>query len=404
LQPLAITGLGIVSPLGIGKSTFETSLHKGYNALYPIDLFPCDDLPTTLAFTLRSFSPADILGKKGLRLLDRATKIALSAAHLALKDSCLHLDNRTSKRTAVVLGTTTSCITSRTHFLLEAMQFGPRKVNPALFPNTVVNAPASQIAIRFALQGPNATISNGYTSSLECLEYGANLLHSDQADIVLVGGLEELNELIFRKGLAEGSLLSDEATGIWSAGSNGTICGEGAAVLVLEKTNHALQRGAPVYAFLSEVHTVFEPDFLNDSTDITAAGKRVVLELLEMTQLEAKSIDVVISGSNGLTANDNGERAILQEVLHNDCPVLTPKLLTGETASASGAFSSSIAALILQSQTLPDYLLHNSLILDLNNEETAKNRNNFKHVLISQSSSHGKYSAAIITAKDTSSS
>jgi 3-oxoacyl-[acyl-carrier-protein] synthase II len=248
---VVFTGLGVVSPIGVGRAAFWAGLREGRPGLRPVTLFDTAKLHSHLAGEVPDFDPEPILGKKGLRLLDRTTRLALAAAALALDDAGLAPPPAGAERAGVVLATTVGSAQSRGEFFVEAIRGGPRAVNPALFPNTVVNSPASQVAIRFGLRGPNTTIASGFTASLRALDVAARLVASGQADLVLAGGVEELSELTYAAFHNAGLLASaDHPAGERSVPfdrhRHGLHLGEGAAILVAEPLERARARGARV--------------------------------------------------------------------------------------------------------------------------------------------------------------
>src|SRR3989338_964341 len=147
---IVITGIGVLASNGIGKDEFWKALKEGRSGVNPVTLFDTSTTRAKTAGEITGFRAEDYLGERGLRTLDRATKLVLSAAKLALDDAGMKspLDEETSLRTGVSLGSTLGSVWSISEFDKEGLREEPRAVNPALFPNTVINAPASQISIR----------------------------------------------------------------------------------------------------------------------------------------------------------------------------------------------------------------------------------------------------------------
>ncbi len=191
-KKIVIAGVGVVASNGIGKDAFWQALQEGKSGIKPVSLFDTDFMKSKLAGEVRDFDAKAYLGDKGLRLLDRATKLVNVAAKLALDDASFQVTEENTDRVGVVLGTTLGSVWSISEFDKTALKEGPRYVNPALFPNTVINSPASQISIRFKIKGFNTTISTGFTSAMDALKYACDFIKMGRADAVLVGGAEEL--------------------------------------------------------------------------------------------------------------------------------------------------------------------------------------------------------------------
>ncbi|MDD5653823.1 MAG: beta-ketoacyl synthase N-terminal-like domain-containing protein, partial [Candidatus Omnitrophica bacterium] len=157
MQRIVITGLGVIAANGIGKEAFINSTLNGVSGVRPISLFGTDSFKPKLAAEATDFKAEDFLGAKGLRTLDRSTKLVSSAAKQALDDSGLQINAENAARVGMAIGCTLGSIASIIDFDKEALVEGPRYVNPAFFPNTVINSPASQASIRFNIQGFNTT-------------------------------------------------------------------------------------------------------------------------------------------------------------------------------------------------------------------------------------------------------
>ena len=181
-----------------------------------------------------------------MRNLDRTTLLALVAAKLALDDAKLTIDDREASTTGIVLGSTMGSIHSIANFDLEALREGPRYVNPAQFPNTVINSPASQLAIRFGIRGLNATVGTGFAASYSALEYAIDMIRLGRAKRILVGGAEELCPEMCA-GFYGTGLLSRKPRSSNGNGHKRRCVGEGAGILILEDPSTAAGRGAAGY-------------------------------------------------------------------------------------------------------------------------------------------------------------
>src|SRR3989338_7460514 len=319
---IVITGIGVLASNGIGKKEFWKALKEGRSGIKPVTLFDTSTTRAKTAGEITGFRAEAFVGEKGLRNLDRATKLVLSASKLALDDGGLKspLDEETSQRTGVSLGSTLGSVWSISEFDKEGLREGPRAVNPALFPNTVINSPASQISIRFNIKGFNTTISSGFTSSLDALEYARNFILMGRADAVLVGGVEELCEQTF-KGFYKLGFLSTtknggaELSAPFDRRRNGAILGEGAAVLLLERWNHASKRGAHIYGMIERGGCSFDQKSYN-RYDLKAEGaKRAITRALQNAATSSDDIDYIASSANSTLDGDVAEARALQFVL-----------------------------------------------------------------------------------------
>jgi 3-oxoacyl-[acyl-carrier-protein] synthase II len=222
--------------------------------------------------------------------------------------------------------------------LTEGLDFS----NPALFPSTVLNAASSQVSIRFNIQGFNSTISTGYTASLEALNYALSALATNKAKTVLVGGVEALNlslffgfhKLGYMAGL-KGELLSCP----FDKRRNGPLLGEAAAMLCVEESERAEQRGAPIFAKIRSVANYFDAFKIGKVHPQGLGLEKAVRKALEQAKIEPTGIDYISSCANSSVDLDKIEVSVLKRVFGVNLariPVSSIKSMIGETISASG--------------------------------------------------------------------
>ena len=341
-----ITGIGIISDIGIGKEKFWHGLKYGTSGIGPITLFDTSLLPIKVGGEITDFNAKVFLGKKGLRLLDRSTLLASTAAILAIDDAGL-LDNKEAlNQTGIVLGTTMGGLQSIVDFEIEAITEGPRYVNPALFPNTVFNALASQIAIRFLLKGPNVTISTGFSASLDAIDYVIDSIRLGRVDRMLVGGVEEMCLPMFLSFCQAGLLAKAENGDIYNCPfdkrRNGFIFAEGAALIVVEELNTALQRGATIYLEIFPTGSGMDSfDYTNQGGEQGRAIQLAMQKALGNSETKPEDIDFICAHANSSPKSDIVETNAIKNVFGNHAKNLSVcgiKSMIGETYSASGAF------------------------------------------------------------------
>lgn len=346
---IVITGIGVLASNGVGKEDFWAALKAGKSGIRPITLFDTSITRAKTAGEITGFRPEEFLGDKGLRTLDRATKLVLSASKLALDDANFKypLAEDLSLRTGVSLGSTLGSVWSISEFDKEGLREGPRAVNPALFPNTVINAPASQVSIRFNIKGFNTTISTGFSASLDAIDYAVNFIQLYDYDVVLTGGVEELCLQTFlgfhkighlagsREGKAEINCPFDKRR-------NGIILGEGACILVLEEMNHALKRSANIYAEILGYGTSFDPASKNIYSPKAEGASKAIKFALKDAKVSPNDIDYVSATANSTLDCDVMETRAINRVFKDRAkkvPVSSIKSMIGDTFSASGAMN-----------------------------------------------------------------
>ena len=346
-KKVVITGIGVISPIGIGKDQYWQSLSEGKSGFKPITLFDTSDLKVKIGGEITGFNPVGILGKKGLIDLDRSTTLLLSATKFALEDSQIDLLNINSPVTGISIGTTFGSLNSLSQFDRQSLEEGPNFVNASRFPNTVVNSPASRVAIRYGVKGPNATISTGFCASIDALDYGIHCINADRADRIIVGAVEEMCFQTFfgfyRLGYLSGLNNDNEPLSCpFDKRRDGIIFSEGSAVFILEDLKKAKERKANIYAEVLGIGSNFDP-FRLDKFNPKGTGIIEAMKLaLANASLKPDDISCIFANANSTQDADSVETKAIKETFGakaSKIPITAIKSMIGESFSASGALS-----------------------------------------------------------------
>jgi 3-oxoacyl-[acyl-carrier-protein] synthase II len=252
--PVAITGLGIVSPIGIGREAFWAALCAGKSGIAPC---AATDAPVP-RFVARvpDFSTRDYIRSSHLRRADTLSRRIVSAARMALADAGLAAAAPAPERVAIVVGSRLGNVGESVQYLQRLFTKGPTLASPMMFPNLVLNAPASYAAMEIGCTGANFTVSQGEVSGEQAITLGCDLIRAGRADVVIAGGGDELAEIVAATYRDYRALSSQRGGPEWCSpydvDRNGVILGEGAAMLVLESAERARGRAAPVYAEVAD--------------------------------------------------------------------------------------------------------------------------------------------------------
>lgn len=358
------TGIGIISPIGIGLDNFWEGLESGADGVKSITFFDVSKLKCKKAGEITNFEADKYLEKKGLRYLNRTTKLLCSAAKLALDDSNLAIEDRDTSKTGVVIGATLGAAQSMSEFDIQSLKEGPRYVNPMEFPNTVSNSPAAHLGIKYGITGFNTTISSGQTSSLQALNYGVDFLKMGRVNIVLAGGSKALSFQIFLgfykiKLLSNSGENSEEKSAPFDKDRNGVILSEGSAVFVLEELEHALNRKAKIYAEVigfANVHDAYKIGRYNAHGE--GAEKAMEIAIMD-AQIKPEDIDFLCANANGSVLGDRMETMVINKIFGDyaqDLPICSIKSMVGESYSASGSMQIAASILAMSHNTVPPTL------------------------------------------------
>jgi 3-oxoacyl-[acyl-carrier-protein] synthase II len=253
MTDIVITGIGVISSLGVGRETFWANCKKAKTGIRKIHAFETSALRSNIGALVEGFDPRHFMASGTYRRMSRVSRIAVACSIEAVQDSGLMLDTMDRGRIAIIMGTAYGSSSHVEDFYVSLLREGPRGAQPFLFPETVPNAPASHIAMFHGITGPNCTFCQNEISSENAILYAQNLLLQGMADVALVGGADELSAMQYACYDAVGALnkirLKDGEPAKPELGG-GLVLGEGAGVLVMERRDFALERRARVYGTL----------------------------------------------------------------------------------------------------------------------------------------------------------
>jgi len=341
---IVITGLGVIAPNGIGKEQFWDALKEGRSGVKTVKRFDTMALKCSQAGEIQDFKPEDFLGEKGLRDLNRTSRLLCSAAGMAIEDADLNIDDNNADDYGVCTGTTLSALWNIAEFGRELITDGPQFTGPALFPGMVVNAASSQVSIKYNVQGFNTTISTGFSSSIDALKYAIDFIKMKRVKAVLVGGVESLSPVnytaFYRLGYMAG-INGEEVSCPFDKRRNGIIVGEGAAVVVIEDEEYAKERGARIYARVNGIGNHFEAFKMGKYHPEATGLKESIKEAMKNSELDVSEIDYIGASANSVPEQDRLETKAIKDVYGEyayNIPVSSIKSMIGETFSAGGLF------------------------------------------------------------------
>jgi 3-oxoacyl-[acyl-carrier-protein] synthase II len=340
MSAIVFTGIGLISPLGIGREVFWKNCCLAQHGFRKIKTFDTSKMKCDVAGLPEDFQPGRYMPAAEYRKMSRIARLATAASIEALQDSGLALETVDRERIGIVLGTAFGSSSHLDEFYLSFLKDGPRGAQPFLFPETVQNAAASHVAIYHRIPGPNVTFCQNELSAENSLTYAVNLLEQDLADVVLVGGAEEVSATLFECFNAIGALNPikvREGEKIQPLLQGGHILGEGAGVLVMEKREFALKRGARIYGRLGAAVLFSGPSEIGHYPADGRNLGRAIAQALEQAGLQAGEVDQI-----DLSANFSGELEQLEYeqitqlfAKQNRLRVTPLKYLIGECSGSS---------------------------------------------------------------------
>ncbi|MDD5729929.1 MAG: beta-ketoacyl-ACP synthase II [Candidatus Omnitrophica bacterium] len=359
---VVITGLGIVSSIGLGADEFWSSSLKGKSGVDLIKDFDASLFDSRIFGAVKGFNPGEYMPGDVAKSVDRVVQLALASARMALDNSKLDLENEDRNRIGVIFGSGLGGIIFQEQQIMRAFDKGAHRINPASVPRITPNAVSSQVAINFKLCGPNMVISNACASGANAVGEAYRKIQNGGADMAFTGGAEaSLSEFSFGaydalKVLSKRNAEPQAASRPFDKDRDGFVLAEGAATLVLEELNHALDRGARIYAEISgyvsnsgAYHMVIPDPSARDISYTMSA-------VLKDAGMKTEDIDYINAHGTSTLQNDKVETKGIKEVFGENAykiPVSSTKSMIGHTIGASGAIEALVCALVIDNQIIP---------------------------------------------------
>jgi 3-oxoacyl-[acyl-carrier-protein] synthase II len=345
---IAITGIGVVAPGAIGIDAFSALLDRGDTAAAPIDRFDTEGLRAHTAALVRDFVPRDFIPPMKLRRMNNLSRFVVAAARLAISDRGSELPTSAG----VAIGTAFGPVQTSVDYMQEYVEKGAALAPPQLFAESVANAPGSHVGIEFGLRGFNITVTQRESSALAALMYASSQIVKGVLPAAVVGGVDEVSEILFgvldRVGaLAHSNGTVDERARPFDRRRNGMVVGEGGAVVIVE----AAPRQQP-YAFVSGFGIARDTTatISNWGSGVEAVAS-AIRAAIEDAELSTDSIDAIYATANSTSRADQLESRAIQSVFRDVPPVVASKGYFGEYA-AGGALQLASAILAIRDQKL----------------------------------------------------
>ena len=373
MRRVVVTGLGMVTPLGDGVETSWSRLIEGRSGIRRIEHFDVSDLPCRIAGIVPrgeepgAFRPEAYVEPRELRRNDPFIVYALAAATQALEDSGFEPRSEEERcRAGVLVGSGIGGLQTiaETTLLLETS--GPRRVSPFFIPAALINLASGQISIRFGLKGPNHSVVTACATGAHAIGDAARLIAHGDADVMLAGGAEAAVCRLGIAGFAAARALStryndepEKASRPWDRGRDGFVMAEGAGVLVLEEYEHALRRGAKIYAEVRGYGLSGDAHHITAPAPDGDGGFRAMKAALEDAQLPPEAVDYINAHGTSTPLGDEIELGAIRRLFGEHATKLSissTKSAIGHLLGAAGAVEAIFSILAIRDQVVPPTL------------------------------------------------
>ncbi len=360
---VVITGLGAITPIGIGKEQFWQGLKAGRSGARRVDdRVDLEGIACKIGASVIDFDPLDYMDKKRARRLGRSTQMALAAARQALADSGLNLERENKGRIGVLVGTGIGNIEVLIENHLKILKEGPRRVSPFFVPMFMPNATPGEISIEWGLQGPNYGIVSACASSNHALGMAADMIRLGYADLMLAGGSESVLLALTFAGFDQARALSrrndapQKASRPFDAERDGFVVGEGAGVLILEGLEHAQGRGAHIYGELAGHGMTADAHHITAPAPDGLGAKGAMALALQAAGVSASEVDYINAHGTSTDLGDIAETEAIKLLFGErayQIPVSSTKSQIGHLLGGAGAVEAIATIMALEEGILP---------------------------------------------------
>ena len=362
VRRVVITGMGMVTPVGIGVEESWKSVCEGRSGIGPITKFDASAFPSQIAAEVKDFRAEDFMEKQKIRRFDTFIHFAIASARMAVEDSGLKIDDSNRDRVGCVTGSGIGGLPMIERFHKILLEKGPKRISPFFIPGIIANMVAGEIAIEFGARGPNTSITTACAASAHAIGESFRLIREGRADVMITGGSEAVITPLAFGGFCAMHALSqrndepEKASRPFDLERDGFVMGEGAGILILEELEHAKKRGAKIYAELlgyglsGDAYHVAAPD-----PNATGAINCMKMALKD-AGIRPEDVDYINAHGTSTKLNDASETKAIKEVFGDHAykmPISSTKSMTGHLLGGAGAVESIFSILTINTGIIP---------------------------------------------------
>lgn len=358
---VVVTGIGVITPVGKGKEEFWNNLLEGKSGIDMITRFDTSEYPAKIAGEVKDFDAGLYMDKKEAKRMDLFSQYAVAATKLAFDDAGLDKDTINPYRAGAVIGSGIGGIETFENQHQILLEKGVKRISPFMIPMMIVNMASAQVGINFNLKGPNFCTVTACAAGTNALGEAFRTIKMGAADIMVAGGTEASITPLSVAGFCSMRALStrnDDPKGAsrpFSADRDGFVMAEGAGVLVLESLDHALARGAEIYAEFVGYGATCDASHITAPAENGEGGARAMEAAIEEAGLSPEEIDYINAHGTSTDLNDKFETMAIKAVFARkpDIVVSSTKSMTGHLLGAAGGVEAAVLALAIKNGVVP---------------------------------------------------
>lgn len=359
---VVVTGLGIVSPVGIGIQAAWSNILAGRSGITRISRFDASGMASQIVGEVKDFDVSKYIPAKEARRMDRFIHYGLAAAIESIGDSSLKVTPENAERIGVIIGSGIGGLPMIEDTHDEYLKSGPRRISPFFVPGTIINMVSGNLSIMYGFKGPNLAVVTACTTAAHCIGEAGRLIEYGDADVMVAGGAESCVSPLGVGGFGAARALStrnDDPAGAsrpWDKGRDGFVLGEGAGVVVLEEYEHAKARGANIYCELAGYGMSADAHHMTAPCEDGEGAARCMRNALRNARLNTDQVDYVNAHGTSTELGDIAETVAIKRAFGDHAvklAVSSTKSMTGHLLGAAGGVEAIFSVLAIRDQVAP---------------------------------------------------
>jgi 3-oxoacyl-[acyl-carrier-protein] synthase II len=359
---VVVTGIGLVSPLGIGTEANWEGLCAGRSGIGTITHFDAAEFNSQIAGEVKEFDPLQFIGKKDVKKMDVFIQYAIAASQFAMDDAGMSVTEDIATRVGVFIASGIGGFSTIEREHKALIEGGPRRISPFFIPASIINLAAGQVSIRFSAKGPNSATCTACSASAHAIGDAFEIIRRDDADVMIAGGSEAAITPMGVGGFAAMRALSTRnadplhASRPFDRERDGFIMGEGSGVIILEELEFAKRRRASIYAELVGYGMSADAYHITAPSEDGDGGMRVMEKALKHAGVQPTQVDYINAHGTSTPFNDKLETLAIKRLFGDHARKLaisSTKSMTGHLLGAAGGLEAGITALAIKHQVIP---------------------------------------------------